>query len=108
RVAFTVSELGRLLPSDTSLEFSAEFSSVVAYGECEIVDERAEATWALEAMLVKYAPHLRMGDDYRAPVPEELERTTVLRIRVDRWAGKHKEVEADFPGAYRYEDVVAG
>lgn len=102
RVAFTVWEMGRLLPADTALEFSVEFASVVAYGDCTVVEDEALATRALSALLVKYAPHLEAGSDYRPPVPAELKRTTVLRVEIDRWGGKRKVAEPDFPGAFVY------
>ncbi|HSM35707.1 MAG TPA: pyridoxamine 5'-phosphate oxidase family protein [Longimicrobiales bacterium] len=106
RVAFTVFRLGRLLPAATALEFSAEFDSVVAVGTCSVVEDREEAKNALEALLAKYAPHLLMGEDYREPVPAELKRTTVLRVRIDAWSGKRKVAAPDFPGAYHYEGAA--
>jgi hypothetical protein len=54
-------------------------------------------------MLDKYAPHLTAGEDYRPPVPEELKRTTVMRIDIEQWSGKKKEV-GDFDGAFWYPD----
>ena len=106
RVAFTVFRLGRLLPAATALEFSAEFESVVAIGTCSVVEDREEAKAALVALLAKYAPHLTMGDDYREPIPTELKRTTVLRVRIDAWSGKRKVAAPDFPGAYDYEGAA--
>jgi nitroimidazol reductase NimA-like FMN-containing flavoprotein (pyridoxamine 5'-phosphate oxidase superfamily) len=103
RAAFTVFRLGRMLPAETALEFSAEFDSVVAVGECSVVEDAVEAKRALVSLLAKYAPHLEMGADYREPVPAELKRTTVLRVRIDAWSGKRKVVGEAFPGAYRYD-----
>jgi len=100
-VCFTVSEMGRLLPADVALEFSVEYRSVVIFGRASIVEEEAEATWALQQLLDKYFPHLEAGQDYRPPVPEELKRTSVYRIVIEDWSGKKKEVEA-FPGAFTY------
>ena len=34
--------------------------------------------------------------------------TSVYRISIDAWSGKKKKVEEDFPGAYRWQDVLAG
>ena len=56
---------------------------------------------ALQMLLDKYAPHLRPGEDYRPPVAEEIARTAVMRIDIESWSGKKKEVE-DFPGAFWY------
>lgn len=102
RYCFTVSEMGRLLPAEVALEFSVEYASVVCFGEAEIISDEAEATAALQLLLDKYAPHLRPGQDYRPPVPEELKRTAVYRLSITQWSGKKKEVASDFPGAYFY------
>jgi nitroimidazol reductase NimA-like FMN-containing flavoprotein (pyridoxamine 5'-phosphate oxidase superfamily) len=102
RVAFAVHEMGRLLPADEALEFSTEFASVVAVGRATIVEDPDEAREALQALLDKYAPHLSPGRDYRPPTPEEMTRTTVLRIDVESWSGKRKAAEPDFPGAYTW------
>lgn len=106
KVCFTVTEMGRLLPADEALEFSVEYAGVVVFGTAVIIEEEAEATDGLQKLLDKYAPHLKPGQDYRPPVPEELKRTAVYRINIEKWSGKKKEVAAEFPGAYFYQDVV--
>jgi len=105
-ICFTITEMGRLLPADVALEFSVEYTGVVVFGTAVIVTDEAEATHGLQLLLDKYAPHLKPGQDYRPPVPEELKRTAVYRINIEQVSGKKKEVEDDFPGAYLYEDVV--
>lgn len=107
RVCFTVMNMGRLLPADVALEFSVEYESVVVFGSATLVDDPDEAIAALQLLMDKYAPHLKPGEDYRPPVDEELKRTAVYRIDITEWSGKRKAVAADFPGAYRYEDVVS-
>lgn len=94
RVCFSVSEMGRLLPAKVALEFSVEYRSVVVFGRASIVEDEAEATTALQQLLDKYFSHLQPRIDYRPPVPEELKRTTVLRVDIDSWSGKKKEVGA--------------
>jgi hypothetical protein len=101
RVCFSVSEIGRLLPADEALEFSVEYSGVTVFGRASII-EGAEARDALQALLDKYAPHLRPGRDYRATTDDELTRTSVFKIAIDAWSGKRKVAEADFPGAFVY------
>jgi nitroimidazol reductase NimA-like FMN-containing flavoprotein (pyridoxamine 5'-phosphate oxidase superfamily) len=104
KVCFSVMEMGRLLPADEALEFSVEYAGVVVFGTAQVIDDsEGEATHALQQMLDKYAPHLTAGEDYRPPVPEELKRTTVMRIDIDKWSGKKKEVD-DFDGAFWYPD----
>ena len=99
RVAFTVFELGRLLPSDTALEFSAEYASVTVLGRAAIVADRDEANRALQALLDKYWPELQAGTDYHRPTDEDLDRTTVYRVSIESWSGKRKVVPEEFPGA---------
>ena len=103
-VCFSISEMGRLLPADEALHFSVEFTGVTVFGSATIIDDPVEAAYALQRLLDKYAPHLKPGRDYRPVVDEELARTTVYRIAIEAWSGKKKQVEPDFPGAYRYED----
>lgn len=107
-VAFSVAEMGRLLPADEALEFSVEYCGVVVFGLGRVVDEPEEAKRFLQLLLDKYAPHLRPGRDYRPMTPQELKRTSVFRIDVTSWSGKKKEEEADFPGAYLYDSVLDG
>ena len=103
-VCFSISEMGRLLPAEEALQFSVEFAGVTVFGTATIVHEDEEAGYALQQLLDKYAPHLKPGRDYRPIVTEELARTAVFRIAIEAWSGKKKQVEPDFPGAYRYED----
>ena len=92
--------MGRMLPADEALEFSVEYAGVVVTGWATVVDDPAEQTRVLQALLDRYAPHLEAGEDYRPPVPEELERTAVYRVDIETWSGKEKVAEADFPGAF--------
>ncbi|MCA9912569.1 MAG: pyridoxamine 5'-phosphate oxidase family protein [Anaerolineae bacterium] len=98
-VCFSIMEMGRLLPAPEALEFSVEYAGVTIFGKAEIVDDEAQATQLLQLLLDKYAPHLHAGDDYRPPVPEELKRTAVFRIRIEEWSAKKKEV-GEHPGAF--------
>ncbi|OQY34472.1 MAG: hypothetical protein B6243_05475 [Anaerolineaceae bacterium 4572_5.2] len=102
RACFSVSEMGRLLPAKTALEFGVEFSGVVVFGEVAIVEDEEKATHGLRLLLRKYFPHLRYGQDYSPVTPQELKRTAVYRIDIETWSGKQKKVEDDFPGAFFY------
>ncbi len=104
RACFSVSEMGRLLPADVALEFSVEYGGVTVFGNISVVTDEQEATKALNQLLDKYFPHLQRGRDYRAVVPDELERTSVYRLDIEEWSGKRKTVAADFPGAFRYKE----
>lgn len=104
RVCFSVMQMGRLLPAAVALEFSVEYAGVTAFGRASVVENQDEATAALQALLDKYAPHLRPGADYRPPVAEELRRTSVIRIDIESMSGKRKVVAADFPGAFLHAE----
>ncbi|NOK64125.1 MAG: pyridoxamine 5'-phosphate oxidase family protein [Chloroflexi bacterium AL-W] len=102
-ICFSVSEMGRLLPAKIALEFSVEYIGVTVFGQVMVVEDTQEAHRALQLLLDKYFGHLRPGQDYRPPIAEELERTSVYRITIERWSGKQKAVALDFPGAFFYE-----
>jgi hypothetical protein len=108
RACFTAFEMGRLLPADRALEFSTEYGGVVAFGHLSVVEEADEAQRVLARVMEKYAPHLTPGVDYEAATEADLARTSVLRLAIEEWSGKRKEVAADFPGAYRFEEIRAG
>lgn len=108
RVCFSVATMGRLLPAKEALEFSVEYGSVVVFGRAVAVDDPVEAEEGLQLLLDKYAPHLRPGEDYRPITPEELKRTGVLRLDIESWSGKKKQVAADFPGAFDYPQPGTG
>lgn len=101
-VCFSVSEMGRLLPADTALEFSVEYSGVTIFGRAQVIDDVEEARRALQLLLDKYFPHLRPGLEYRSIQPEELALTAVYRVDIESWSGKQKIAPAAFPGAFNY------
>lgn len=106
-VAFCAYELGRLLPAETALAFSAEYRSVLLVGRASVVEDRDEARRALRALLRRYAPHLRPGRDYRDVTDGELARTTVVRVDVESWSGKVSTAEERDDG-YRWSAAPAG
>jgi nitroimidazol reductase NimA-like FMN-containing flavoprotein (pyridoxamine 5'-phosphate oxidase superfamily) len=105
-VALTVYEMGRLLPAQEALEFGVEYASVVLTGRAREVSDPEEAELGLRLLMEKYAPHLKPGEDYRPVAPEEVIRTSVLRIDIESWSGKEKTAPSDFPGAYLLKDVL--
>ncbi len=102
RVCLSVSEMGRLLPAATALEFSVEYAGAVVFGRGTVVVQADEAAYALQLLLDKYFPHLRPDEHYRATTPEEVARTSVYRIDIEEWSGKRKTAAEDFPGAFTY------
>lgn len=107
-ICFSVNEMGRLLPANTSLDMSVEYASVVVHGCARVVADETEAKCALQLLLKKYFSHLEYGKDYRVIQPEELARTAVYRIKIEQWSGKRKQVAEDFPGAFRYGEQPKG
>lgn len=92
QVCFSVAEMGRLLPADTALEFSNEYSSVCAFGAARVIRSEAEKRRALQGLLDKYFPDLQPGQDYRPMTNGEIERTAVFAIEIDAWSGKRESV----------------
>lgn len=99
---FTAATMGRLLPAPEALEFSVEYAGVTATGRVVEITDDGEATAGLQAILDRYAPHLRPGRDYREIVADELKRTAVFRLDVEAWSGKQKSV-AEHDGAFRLD-----
>ena len=100
RVAFSVHEMGRLLPAAAAVNFSAEFASVVVIGTATIIEDSNEARHALELLMRKYAPQFEAGRDYQGIADHDLARTSVFRIDIESWTGKGKAVDAT--DAYSY------
>jgi len=103
-VCFSVTEIGRLLPSETAFNMSVEYAAVVAFGRARLVDDEAGKRRALDLLVRKYFPHLAPPEDYRLPNDDELKLTAVYRITIDEWSAKRKTADDDFPGAFRYGD----
>jgi nitroimidazol reductase NimA-like FMN-containing flavoprotein (pyridoxamine 5'-phosphate oxidase superfamily) len=103
RIGFCVAEMGRLLPADTAMEVGVEYASVVVFGKAEVLTDADQARHVLQLLLDRYFPHLKPGIDYREILPQELDITSVYRIRIDSWSGKEDHARQDFPGAFSYQ-----
>ncbi|MEM6431514.1 MAG: pyridoxamine 5'-phosphate oxidase family protein [Deinococcota bacterium] len=103
---FHIMQMGRLLPASRALEFSIEYAGVTAFGNLSIVTEPEATKRCLQLIMDKYAPHLRPDQDYEPATADDLKRTSVYKLAIDSWSGKRKVVDAGFPGAYYYSDVV--
>jgi nitroimidazol reductase NimA-like FMN-containing flavoprotein (pyridoxamine 5'-phosphate oxidase superfamily) len=104
RVCFSVARMGRLLPAATALEMSVEYDGVVVFGSACVVAAGDDQRHGLQLLLDKYFTHLRPGRDYREIQDDELVRTSVYRIAIEEWSGKRKQVDADFAGAFVYDE----
>ncbi|WP_115863094.1 pyridoxamine 5'-phosphate oxidase family protein [Halorussus litoreus] len=103
---FTTSEMGRFIPADEPVNFTVEYTSVVAYGEIGLVEDAAAKRGVLERFMAKFAPHLSAGQDYEEMAEESIDRTAVYRLDVERWSGKHGEKAPEYPGAYDLDEVA--
>jgi nitroimidazol reductase NimA-like FMN-containing flavoprotein (pyridoxamine 5'-phosphate oxidase superfamily) len=92
QVCFGVAEMGRLLPADTALEFSMEYSGVCAFGRARLLEDGEEKRRALQGLLDKYFPDLKPGEDYRGITTDEMDSTAVFAIDIEAWSGKRKSV----------------
>lgn len=88
QACFCASRWGRLLPSNAALEFSIQYESVVAFGAVQVLEDEAERERALYALIEKYFPGLKPGEQYRPITPNELNRTAVYKFSIDSWSGK--------------------
>ncbi len=91
RVCYGVASMGRLLPADEAIEFSAEYESVIAFGSARLVTDPEESRRALEGLIQKYFPDLQPGTDYRPITQSELDQTAVYAIEVESWSGKRNQ-----------------
>ena len=101
-VVFNVSEMGRLLPAKRARNFSVEYKSLTLYGVVRVIEDATEAKKGLQALLDKYCPHLKPGEDYQAITTNEMDATTSYCMDIKKWTGKQKKVDEDFPGAFFY------
>lgn len=102
RVCFSVSQLGRLLPADSAMEFSIEFSSVMVFGQVRIVEGETART-GLQLILDKYFSTLKSGQDYEPITPEAVQITSVYSLSIESWSGKAHHAAPDYPGAFYYQ-----
>lgn len=104
KVCFGVAEMGRLLPAESALGFSVEYKSVIVFGRAEIVEDPDESRRGLDMLMAKYFPKLKSGVDFSPITEHDLKITSVYKIIIEEWSGKQKAVEADFPGAFFFEN----
>jgi len=97
--AFTVFEIGRLVPAPLAVDFTAEYASVVVFGQLAIVDDPGHKRAVLGRWFTKYWPELAAGRDFVDVTDAEVARTTVYRLAIESWSGKQNRQPADAPGA---------
>lgn len=105
RASFTTSEKGRYIPADEPVNFTVEYSSVVAYGIIDFLPSPEEKRAVLEQFMEKFAPQLNEGEDYERISQESIDRTAVYRLDVESWSGKKGWKDPDHPGAYSLDST---
>nr|WP_255767552.1 pyridoxamine 5'-phosphate oxidase family protein [Haladaptatus halobius] len=103
--SFTTSEKGRCIPADEPVNFTVEYSSVVAYGTIDLLADKEEKRGVLEQFMEKFAPQLTEGEDYKRIAQESIDRTAVYRLDVKSWSGKEGWKDPDHPGAYSLDST---
>lgn len=103
RATFTTSKKGRYIPADEPVNFTVEYSSVVASGTIGLLDGADEKRHVLEQFMAKFAPQLTAGEEYQEIADDSVDRTAVYRLDVDSWSGKAGWKEPDHPGAYELD-----
>jgi uncharacterized protein len=88
KVCMTVSETGKLLPSNVALEFALQYRSVMVFGTVHVLSGPDETRRGLYGLLAKYFPGMIAGRDYREITDKELRATSVYAIKIESWSGK--------------------
>lgn len=101
---FHIMQMGRMLPAERALEFSVEYAGVMAFGTLSVIEDVEHAKRALQAIMDKYAPHLKPEQDYEPATLDDLKRTSVYQFKIETLSGKRKVVAEDFPGAYWFNE----
>jgi len=85
------------------MEVGVEYSSVVVFGTVEVLSEDDQARHGLQLLLDRYFPHLKPEVDYRGILQEELDQTSVYRLKISSWSGKEEHARQDYPGAFSFQ-----
>lgn len=101
KVCANTAVMNRLLPAETAREFSVEYESVTVFGTASIVSDLDVGRDKMQFLIDKYFPHLTSGKDYRPTTPKEIAEIAIIKIAVDDWTAKRKQVDENFPGAFR-------
>lgn len=90
-VALEVSEIGDFLPSNSPLELTVQYRSVIVFGQAEILQgeaARAALTTLSERIFVG-----QVGETTRPISDGDLRRTSVYRLSIQHWSGKENWAE---------------
>ncbi|WP_291425374.1 pyridoxamine 5'-phosphate oxidase family protein [Deinococcus sp.] len=88
RATFEASEIGALLPSNSPLELSVQYRSVIVFGTAHLITDPAEQEAALTTLSERVFPDLKIGQHTRPISAEDLKRTSVYTLNIAHWSGK--------------------
>ncbi|SEJ11055.1 hypothetical protein SAMN04488058_10428 [Deinococcus reticulitermitis] len=88
-----VSEIGRFLPSNSPLELSVQYRSVILFGTARRLTDPEEQRAALTTLSEHVFPGLKVGETTRPISDEDLRRTSVYCLNIERWSGKENWAE---------------
>lgn len=91
-VTLEVSEIGDFLPSNSPLELTVQYRSVIVFGQAEIL-QGEDARAALITLSERLFPGLKIGETTRPISDEDLRRTSVYRLSIRHWSGKENWAE---------------
>ncbi|RJF71257.1 pyridoxamine 5'-phosphate oxidase family protein [Deinococcus cavernae] len=99
---FETSEIGGLLPSNSPLELSVQYRSVIVFGRARVLTDPDEKRGALTELSERVFPGLRVGQETRPISDADLARTSVYSLHIERWSGKENwpdeaDQEGDWP-----------
>lgn len=98
--SFTSHTMGRYIAAEQPVNFTVEYTSVIADGTISLVQDDAHKRRVLEEVMEKYAPDMTPGEDYNEISQESIDRTAVYQLEVDSWTAKDGEKDPDHPDAY--------
>jgi Predicted flavin-nucleotide-binding protein len=87
-----VSEIGQFLPSNSPLELSVQYRSVMVFGTARVLAGE-DARAALTTLSERVFPGLKVGETTRPISEDDLKRTSVYSLSIDRWSGKENWAE---------------
>ncbi|MEJ2758244.1 MAG: pyridoxamine 5'-phosphate oxidase family protein [Anaerolineales bacterium] len=91
RVSFNVAHMGALIPGERISNFGVAYHSVTVFGTAAKVEDEAKRISVLLALMEKYFPKQRVGEDYPPPAPDELIRTAIYQISIKAWSAKQQK-----------------
>lgn len=86
-VTLEVSEIGQFLPSNSPLELTVQYRSVIVFGQAQVL-QGEDARAALTTLSERIFPGLKVGETTRPITDDDLKRTSVYRLSIQRWSGK--------------------